>query len=131
MSVHDHSIDEFSIDEEQAEPGTAVLALHGDADLRSAGELRDRLTDVIRTDPRTVVLDLTDVTLLDSSALGVLLAALKDLRRRGGQLRLVAPGAEVRRIFEVTLLDRVFELDWSRAAALRADGDGGLRVGTR
>jgi anti-sigma B factor antagonist len=131
MSTRDQAIDEFSIDEERLDGAAVVLAVRGEADLRTAGELKDRLGEVIAVDPPAVVLDLTHVTLLDSSALGVLLGAMKALRRRGRRLRLVAPGTEVRRIFEVTLLDRVFELDWSRDDALRAVGDGRARLEAR
>jgi anti-sigma B factor antagonist len=101
-----------------------VLAIHGDADMRTAGELRDRLGEVIEDSPRAVVLDLTGATFLDSMTLGIFLTAMKRVRARGGRFRVVAPRAEIRRIFEMTLLDRVFELDLTRQDALDAAGDG-------
>lgn len=124
------AVEDFRIDEEWPGPATVVLAIHGEADLRHAGELEDHLGELMATDPETLVLDLTDVPLLDSSALGVLLTALKSQRGRGRQLRVVAP-AEIRRIFEVTLLDRVFALDASRDDALRAAADGRPRAEAR
>ena len=101
-----------------------MLAIHGDADVRAAGELKDRLGEVIEDSPRAVVLDLTGATFLDSMTLGVFLTAMKRLRASGGRFRVVAPRAEIRRIFEMTLLDRVFELDVTRQDALAAAGDG-------
>jgi anti-sigma B factor antagonist len=115
--------DVFRIDEERPHNGTVVLAIHGDADMRTASELRDRLGEVIDGAPSAVVLDLTGATFLDSSALGVFLGALKRLRAGGGRLRVVVPRAELRRIFEMTLLDRVFDLDVTRQEALSAAGD--------
>lgn len=120
--------DEFRIEEEHPDPQTVVLAIHGDADLRSASELKDRLGAVIDDAPSAVVLDLSAATFLDSMALGVFLGGMKRLRAKGGAFRVVAPGAEIRRIFEMTLLDQVFELDASRQAALSAAASGNGRV---
>jgi anti-anti-sigma regulatory factor len=53
---------------------------------------------------------------------------MKRQRARGGRFRVVAPRSEIRRIFEMTLLDRVFELDLTRQEALAAAGDGRPRV---
>ena len=116
--------DAFRIDEDRPSAKTVVLAIHGDADVRAAGELKDRLGEVIEDSPRAVVLDLTGATFLDSMTLGVFLTAMKRLRASGGRFRVVAPRAEIRRIFEMTLLDRVFELDVTRREALAAVGDG-------
>jgi anti-sigma B factor antagonist len=111
--------EDFRIEEERARDLT-VLTVHGDFDLHVAPELRDRLDEVIDAGASTVVLDLGSLTFLDSSALGVLLRGMKRLQARGGRLRLVVPRAEIRRVFEITLLDSVFELDSSRDAAVPA-----------
>ena len=113
---------EFRIDENERVDGTraVVLALHGDADMSGAAELEDRLTELIDEGSLVVLVDLSDVTLLDSTVLSVLLHALRRSTATGGQLRIVAAKGEVRRIFELTLLDRVFELDASRDDALAA-----------
>ena len=63
-----------------------------------------------------VVVDLSDTTFIDSMTLGVLLGAVKRLRPRGGQL-VVCSDPNIRKIFEITLLDRVFALYSSREAA--------------
>lgn len=116
---------DFRIDEDHPRPGTAVLALTGDADLHSANELRARLGTSIEAGARVLVVDLSEVTFIDSMALGVLLEAMKRLRARGGVLRIAGPRPDVRRIFEITLLDRIFPLDATRSAALAARADGG------
>jgi anti-sigma B factor antagonist len=74
---------------------------------------------VIDAGATAVVCDLSAVTFLDSSGLGVLVGALKRLRERGGELYVV-PGTAGRRILELTALDRVIELHESRGAALAA-----------
>lgn len=110
----------FSVDEVDLGEGTVVLAVHGDADLHVAGDLKNRLVEVIDDGASSVVLDLSATTFLDSMALGIMLAGMKRLRARGGRLRVVVPRTDIRRIFEVTLLDRVFDLDWTREEAVTA-----------
>jgi anti-sigma B factor antagonist len=113
---------EFSVAEERPDPQTVVIAIHGDADLTAASELRDRLGEAIAGGPSVLVLDLSDATFLDSMALGVFLSGMRSQRARGGRFRVVAPRDDIRRIFELTLLDRVFDLDRSRQDALAAAG---------
>lgn len=113
---------DFRIDEKEHVRGTktVVLAVHGDADMQVAEELEARLTEVIDEMPSAVVLDLSGCTFLDSMALAVLLQSVKRLEANGGRLRIVAARPDIRRIFELTLLDRIFELDSSREEALAA-----------
>ena len=118
---------DFRIDEDHPRPGTAVLALEGDADLHSANELNARLGAAIESGAVLLVVDLARVTFIDSMALGVLLEAMKRLRARGGALRIVGPGPNLRRIFEITLLDRIFPLDATRSEALAAGAENGSR----
>lgn len=70
--------------------------------------------------PASVVVDLGAVTFLDSAALAVLVRGMKRCRQQGGDLRLCAPAASVRMIFELTRLDRAFEIFPTEADALRA-----------
>src|SRR5687768_4088247 len=95
--------DSFHLDELDAGNGTVVVAVHGDADLRVASELKDHLSAIIDDGASSLVLDLSTTTFLDSMTLGVLLAGMKRLRARGGRFRVVAPNSEIRRIFEITL----------------------------
>jgi anti-sigma B factor antagonist len=99
-------------------PDVAVLVVHGQADLHTAPELRTQLHDAIDDGAFHVIVDLTDATFVDSMTLGVLLGGVKRLRPQGGQLRVVVDQPGLRRIFEVTLLDRVFTLVGTREEAL-------------
>jgi anti-sigma B factor antagonist len=109
----------FSLDEEWIAGQTAVLRLGGDVDLHTAPHLRERLTRLIDGGATLVVVDLDEVTFIDSTTLGVLLGASKRLRPRGGQLRIAVSVPSIRKIFEITLLDRIFQLYDSRDDALR------------
>jgi anti-sigma B factor antagonist len=115
---------DFHVEQDEPRPGTVVLAIMGDADLHASPELRQRLTAAIDAGATAVVVDLSEATFVDSMALGVLLGGTKELRSNGGRLHLVVSRPDVRRIFEITLLDRVLRLHETRAAALSAcDGE--------
>jgi anti-sigma B factor antagonist len=110
----------FRIDEERPTSAVVVLGVHGEADLHSAPELRERLRVAIDGGATVVVVDLTETDFVDSTSLGVLLGATRRLREREGEIRLVVSRPELRRIFEITLLDRIFELHDTREQALAA-----------
>jgi anti-anti-sigma factor len=119
------SQESFRIDVEQLS-SSAVVTVGGDVDLHSAPLLRDELTSLADADVREIVLDLSGATFLDSMALGVILAAKKRLTAQHARLELVVPTPEIRRIFEITMLDRVFDLHESQEEATRAARDGAV-----
>jgi anti-sigma B factor antagonist len=113
---------EFRIRVDRPAADSAIVAVVGDADLHSAPELGDRLTDLMDEGVNTLVLDLSETTFVDSMTLGVLLASVKRLRTTGGRLEVVVPRTDIRRIFEITMLDRVFDLHATLAQALAGRG---------
>lgn len=95
-----------------------VVAVAGQADLHTAPELRTAIGSAIDGGARRLVIDLTDATFIDSMTLGVLLGALRRLTPLAGQLAIVCPDQHLRRVFEITSLDRVLVLTGSRGEAL-------------
>lgn len=86
-----------------------VVRLEGELDAYVAPELRERLRLAIDAAPGgELVVDLTQVTFLDSTILGALVGALRSMRASGGELRLVYPPHPAIRIFELTGLDTLF-----------------------
>jgi len=98
-----------------------VVTAVGDVDLHSAPELRDRLAALGDTGAKNVVVDLSECEFLDSMGLGVLLGAKKRMARDGREFHVVVKSPDVRRIFEITMLDRVLDLHTTRAEALNGD----------
>ena len=111
------SID-FRLEEDRPRAGTVVVSVHGDLDLHTADELGDRLVGVAEGGASSVVVDLSDVAFVDSQGLGALLRGTRRLGGGVGRFRLVVPEPQIRRIFEITALDRVFPLDETREQAL-------------
>lgn len=109
------------IDVEQDE-GATIVVMRGEHDLSTADELRERLDDV-RGQRRPFVVDLTEVTFVDSAVLGVLIAAHDNAVADGVRVGFaVGSGRAVRKIVDLTGLDAVLPIADSRADALRAVG---------
>jgi anti-sigma B factor antagonist len=98
--------------------GAVCVAVTGEVDLLAAPAMKQALTGVTDAGTTRLVVDLSDATFIDSTTLGVLVGANKRLRTRGGLMVIACSNANIRTIFEITLLDRVFEIVDSRDGAL-------------
>ena len=96
-----------------------VVKLGGELDLYNAQQVRQALTDACAASPARVVVDLSEVEFIDSTALGVLIESRSRLGNRGAFL-LAAPGLETRRALEISGLDRHFSVHESVSEALLA-----------
>ena len=109
----------FSLSSEKLEEGGAdyVVSLEGEVDLYTAPELKQELHRLVGEGAKRIVIDMTQTTFIDSTTLGVLLSVVKRVRPEGGAVALVCPDRNVKRIFEITLLDRVFTIVDTREEA--------------
>lgn len=88
--------------------GSVVVGVIGELDCSTADVLGQRLDDLLDDQGNlSVVLDLEDMTFVDSSGLSVFVTAFRHLRERGGDLRFRRPSASTRKVFEITGLNRV------------------------
>jgi anti-sigma B factor antagonist len=111
---------DFAVETIGAGARVVVIAVHGQADLHTAPELRNAIADAVDSGAHFLVVDLSEASFIDSMTLGVLLGGVKRLRPTGGTVSVVCTDPHIRRIFEITLLDRVFSLHDDRDAALNA-----------
>jgi anti-sigma B factor antagonist len=102
-------------------PGTFVVAASGELDVWSSDSFDAELEHVLARDPRTVIVDLQAVPLIDSTILGVLMRRAKQLRRREATLVLVSNDPRTVRVIEITGLAYLFRMERSLADALRAE----------
>jgi anti-sigma B factor antagonist len=108
----------FKITSTYLPDGNVVVTPLGELDLSAGSALRRALADAVDAGTASIVVDLEGATFVDSVTLGVLLGAARAVRHRNGTLRVVCVDANIRRIFELTLLDKVFDLYASRTEAL-------------
>ena len=99
--------------------GSVVVSLAGELDLYNAHAVREALLECCAEEPSRLVVDLSGVTFIDSTALGVLIEARTRLANRSGFL-LAAPALETKRALEISGLDRHFAVHDSLDAALAA-----------
>jgi anti-sigma B factor antagonist len=110
----------YVISDDTMDEDVAIIALAGEVDFDASPNLRERIFSHIKSGRRRLMLDLTDVTFIDSTAVGVLISAVTRLRESGGgslavvcperqrSISVVVPGGGpnvVRQVFEVTGLD--------------------------
>jgi anti-sigma B factor antagonist len=101
--------------------GSIVVRLAGELDLYNAAAVREALLECCAETPERLIIDLSGVKFIDSTALGVLIEARTRMSNRRGFL-LAAPGLETRRALEISGLDRHFSvhetLDEAQTASL-------------
>jgi len=87
-----------------------IIELEGEVDVYTAPQLKQQMISLLESGAKELVVDLTKVDYLDSTALGVLIGGLKRMRERDGNMALVCPSPRIRRVFEITGLDKIFDI---------------------
>jgi anti-sigma B factor antagonist len=90
--------------------GWTAVTVHGEIDVATSPTLRERLIGLVNDGSAQLVLDLEAVDFLDSTGLGTIVSVLKRARTHCGDLRLVCTEARIRRLFEITGLDKAVPL---------------------
>jgi anti-anti-sigma factor len=90
--------------------GTPVIRAEGEIDLSSVDEFRSAASTVVRLKPSAVIFDLRDVSYIDSSGLGVLVATRRHLGSDGSGVTVVTGQDAVLQTLHITGLDRVFRV---------------------
>ncbi len=111
---------QFSVSYETYSDEVGVVTLAGEIDIYAAPDFKEALVTGIDAGARRMIVDLTDVTFIDSTALGVLVSGARRVRPRDGNLDVVCTDENIIRIFEITGLDRVFDIHLSRTEAIEA-----------
>jgi len=102
---------------------TMVVDLHGDLDLNIADKLREALDKKLDETPAlNLLLDLSNVTFIDSSGLAVLLGRYKRVSKSGGKVILTGAKPHVRNVLELSGLLRIMEEYPSAGEALAKIG---------
>ncbi len=84
-----------------------LVALAGEADVTNSGALRELLDAEVAKEPRTLIIDLSELRFMDSSALHVILRANRTMDRQGGVLALAAPRDPVAKMLRLTAADQL------------------------
>lgn len=115
----------FNVDMESLDGGVRVFAISGELDQATASDLREPLQEAINGETRAVVIDMTQCGFIDSTGLGVIVEAWKQLQERNGDsagFAICCPEPEVSRLLEVTGLDQAIAIRATRDEAVAALG---------
>ena len=104
----------FDIKTEELGGDDYVISLAGEVDLYTAPEFKQQLLDVLQKGGKRVIVYFSNTTFIDSTTLGVLVGAEKQLRGSDGAVVVVCPERNIRKVFDITGLDRVFAMHDSR-----------------
>ena len=103
--------------------GVAVLALDGRIVLgEETNKLRESVKNLVSQGKRRIVLDVKNVTMIDSSGLGALVAAYSSAKSGGASLRLCNLGAHFNELLQITRLLTVFDVSKTEQDAVRSFG---------
>jgi anti-sigma B factor antagonist len=100
----------------------AIVAVSGELDLMLCIKLAPELNAAVRSAARAVLIDLEDVSMVDSSGLALLLNVFRRPDHAGRQLAVACPMGSPRRAFELTALDRQLPMHETRRDAMATLG---------
>ncbi len=112
---------DFEFTEKTLSPRRVLITCAGRLNAASAPGLKARMHELVGHGHVELLCDLSAVTFLDSSGLAALVSGLKSTREAGGWIKLAGLNLQVRNIFSLTRLDRVFELYPDVEAALASN----------
>ena len=109
---------EIQVTEEAFDPAGLVLTVSGELDIATAPALRDRFAAAIVAGKRRLVIDLSELSFLDSVALAAIVHAKQQLPEDGKMAVVIDPSSYVMLVFESGGLPKVLDLVETRAQAI-------------
>ncbi len=96
--------------EYKREVGNDVLYLNGEVDAFTASNLKSRLLELSEKEKNTVVIDLSRVSYMDSTGIGVIIAGYKSIKSNESELYVRGLTSRVKRLFDITGLSEIVEV---------------------
>lgn len=100
----------FQVESDRIE-GVSLLRLQGELDMATAVELRRAVADAISGAPLVVILDLSELTFIDSTGIGVLLGSSHKAREAGCSFVVRSPSRSVRKALHLTGVDQALDIE--------------------
>ena len=97
-----------------------IVDLKGEVDLYNSPSLRTKFSSLLKKKEKAILINLKQVSYIDSSGLATFVELLQKMSAYGGRLKLSGLGRSIRNVFEVSRLDGVFSILDSEADALKS-----------
>jgi anti-sigma B factor antagonist len=104
-----NGITPFAVSQEQR-GALPLLHVRGELDIDAAPRLKEAILAALKPDARSLAIDCSGVDFMDSTGLQVLMIATKRTAERGGEVYVVGVKDQVRRVFSLLGLERIFVL---------------------
>ncbi|BBC25712.1 STAS domain-containing protein [Pseudanabaena sp. ABRG5-3] len=89
-----------------------VIQPSGRLDVTTAADFRRQVNDIASatSSPKYLLVDLQEITFMDSSGLGALVSALKSIRNSNGEMVICGANDQVQMLFELTSMTKIFKI---------------------
>jgi anti-sigma B factor antagonist len=111
---------DFQLSDHEVDPETHLIELGGEIDLYTAPGFEERLAALLEDGKRRIVINLLEVTFIDSTGVHVIVNALQRLQGVGGALALVCVNENVLQVFKIIGLDTLLPIHGTREEGLAA-----------
>jgi anti-sigma B factor antagonist len=98
---------------------TMGINIEGEIDVYTSPKVKEALNDLIQKGNYNIIVNLEGVSYIDSTGLGVLIGALKRVKENNGDIKLVCTNLQIKKIFDITGLIKIFEIYDSEELALK------------
>ncbi len=88
--------------------GGSLLSIQGEIDVYTSPKVKEAINALIDQNKYSIIVNLEEVRYIDSTGLGVLIGALKKLREHNGNINLVCSNPQIKKIFQITGLVKIF-----------------------
>ncbi|HVA37164.1 MAG TPA: STAS domain-containing protein [Candidatus Dormibacteraeota bacterium] len=103
-----------------AEGDSHIVDLVGEIDVYTSPMVKDAVTKLIDAGHYHLIINLESVRYIDSTGLGVLIGALKRVREHAGSVSLIVANPQIKKIFDITGLVKIFGIYESEQSALKS-----------
>jgi anti-sigma B factor antagonist len=90
--------------------GLTVCYVEGEIDINTSPDIKKNFEKILSKKTPTMVINFSKVTYVDSSGLATLVEILKDMRTYGGKMKLSNLSPKIKSLFEITKLEKLFEI---------------------
>lgn len=90
--------------------GTTVCYVEGEIDINTSPDIKKNFEKILSKKTPSMVINFSKVTYVDSSGLATLVEILKDMRTYGGKMKLSNLSPKIKSLFEITKLEKLFEI---------------------
>ena len=111
---------DIKVNVRESEGDAYVVDLTGEIDVYTSPKVKDAITELIDQEHYNLVINLEKVRYIDSTGLGVLIGGLKRVREHGGSVNLVCTNPQIKKIFDITGLVKIFGIFDDEQSAMKA-----------